>query len=417
MSPTNIRLAVISDLHYKHHEPATQCRPAIAMQGAHADPMQALLNIITEHDSKPTTEKIEADYLLCPGDITDRAGAEPFQHAWSRLKELKTALGARHIIASTGNHEVDSRVGTELDRAGNVEIESDPLKTLQKLEDYPSTALVGTERRWIYWGRGYEFIEEQNTLFLIINSSHYHWTTRAVEYERGRIGDVALDALRGEIGARVDKNRNRAFIALLHHHPIPHQDLDINLGKIEMTNGSRLMQVLSDTDVSWVVVHGHKHHARLITAQGGYARPVVFAAGSFGAQLDGALATQTRTQFYIADINIEDQSITPKAVGTLSAWSWSGTEWSKSTKHVHGLPDGCGFHIPELNMQELVTKLDNSLTTAGHSYINWSEAIRFVPELKCLMPEQIRRLRKIFESAGLKTTWQSDQWLPTEVAK
>lgn len=415
MSLKSIRLAVISDLHYKHHSGGILCRPAIASQGPHADPMDALLKMIAT--KKTTCEEIAADYLLCPGDITDRAGAEPFQQAWVQLKELKDSLNAKHMIVSTGNHEVDSRAGEALDRPGNVEIESDPLKMLQKLDDYPSTALIGSERRWIYWGRGYEFIEEPGVLFLIVNSSHYHWTTRAAEYERGRIGDVALDALRQEIGEKVNVDRNRAFVVLLHHHPIPHQDLDLELGKIEMANGSRLVQALADTDVTWLVIHGHKHHARLITAQGAYARPVVFAAGSFGAQLDGALATQTRTQFYIINLAIEDQSITPRATGSLSAWSWSGTDWSKSTKTVHGLPDGCGFQIPEIDLQVLSQKVIDLVSDSGSSFMNWNEAVRAIPELQRLMPEQIKRLRRVFDAKGIKSTWQNDQWLPTEVAQ
>lgn len=415
MSPKNIRLAVISDLHYRRHASDLICRPAIASQGAHADPMDALLKKIREAPSP--AEKICADYLLCPGDITDRAGAEPFHQAWGRLKELKDALGCQHIIASTGNHEVDSRAGEEQDQPGNVEVESDPLKMLQRLQDYPSTALMDNDRRWVYWGRGYEFIELPDTLILIINSSHYHWTTRAVEYERGRIGDVALDSLRDEIGKFVNTNKNRAFIALLHHHPIPHQDLDVELGKIEMSNGSRLIQLLADTDVHWLVVHGHKHHARLITAQGAYARPVVFAAGSFGAQLDGALATKTRTQFYIVNLQIEDQSVSPKVTGSISAWSWSGTDWARSTKVVHGLPDGCGFKIPELDLQDLANKVHTYLLGNDSAFANWSEAACAVPDLKHLMPDQIKRLKRIFEAKGIKSTWQDDNWFPTEVSK
>lgn len=418
MSPKTLKLAIISDLHYRRHEATNPCRPAIASQGAHADPMSGLLKIIKEQNlSSNSDDHIQADYLLCPGDITDRAGAEPFEYAWGQLKELQEALGARHLITTTGNHEVDSRTGAEYDRPGNTEIITDPLKMLQKLRDYPSTALIKNDRRWVYWGRGYEFIEEEGVLFLLINSSHYHWTTRAIEYERGRIGEVALEELRQEIALKVNSDRNRVFVVLLHHHPIPHQDLDIELGTIEMTNGSRLMQVLGDSGVVWIVIHGHKHHARLITAQGAYARPVVFAAGSFGAQLDGALATKTRTQFYILSAEIEDQSITPKATGTLSVRAWSGTEWDISTKIAHGLPDGCGFHIPDLDLQQLAEQIKLLISSEESSYLSWSETVRAIPNLKCLMPDQLKRLGSVFDATGIKTTWQKDQWLPKEIAE
>lgn len=414
MSIQKLRLAIISDLHYRHHESGLDCRSAVAVQGAHADPMPALLEIIKTGDS--SNEEIKCDYLLCPGDITDRAGVEPFNQAWEHLKKLKTALGAKHLIASTGNHEVDSRANPALDTPGSVIFEADPLKVLHQHSDYPSSTFIGNERRWIYWGRGYDFIEEPGVLFLLINSSHYHWTMRAAEYEKGRIGDVALDLLRVEIESRVSGDFNRAFVVLLHHHPIPHEDLDVDLGKIEMGNGSRLIQVLEESGVTWIIVHGHKHHARLISAQGSNARPIVFAAGSFGARLGGVLATRTRTQFYILNLEILDQSLGAKAIGTIDSWSWSGSSWSRSTHINDGLPDGCGFRVPELDIASLAAKLGRHLTDCDQSFLEWTEALSIFPELKSLMPSQIKQLKKTLPKLNINTTWSDNDWFPKEVA-
>jgi predicted MPP superfamily phosphohydrolase len=409
MSDNLVRIAVISDLHYLNYGQEGS-RPAVAQQGTYSDPMEGLLCLLQEQASP-----VRADYLLCPGDITDRANSEAFTQGWERLKQLQLALRASHLIATTGNHEVDSRAGDQHDRPGSVEVEADPLKMLQGLRDYPSTAIDG-DRRWVYWGRGYEFIEGDGVLFLVINSSHYHWTTRANEFERGRVGDVALAVLREEIAERVALDRNRAFVVLLHHHPIPHQDLDHQLGRIEMANGPRLMQLLEESGVAWIVVHGHKHHARLITAQGGPARPIVFSAGSFGARLDGSLGLKTRTQFYIVNLHVEDQAIAPKNCGTVHAWAWCDNEWIPATRYVHGLPDGCGFRLPQLDIEQLGRAVLALVSNRG-PYLSWKEAVQELPDLGFLMPSELTLLKKVFVSLGVKATWAHDRWFPTEVSK
>lgn len=165
-----IRLAVASDLHYKlstgSAEPA---RPATAVTGIAGDPMHALLEMIKRENRGGT--RLTADYLLCPGDIADRASPPGFDRGWYQLKELRAALGAAHLLAATGNHEVDSRPDKLADIPGNSEHAIDPLATIQKHTDYPCSCMT-EEQRWIYWGRGYYLVEEPNAIFLVVNSSH-----------------------------------------------------------------------------------------------------------------------------------------------------------------------------------------------------------------------------------------------------
>lgn len=218
---TSIRLAIASDLHYVEPSNGGVSLPAAANSNPANDPMQVLLARIAK-DKTSREHEFEADYLICPGDVTNQASAAGFEEGWSRLKALQVALGARHILATTGNHEVHSRAGQKDDVVGLSTQVLDPLAAIQRHADYPSTCLNG-EDRWVYWGRGYQIVEEPNILFVIINSSHFHPTTRANEFERGRISDIALGLLRTELNQRIAINKRRAFIALLHHHPIPHE--------------------------------------------------------------------------------------------------------------------------------------------------------------------------------------------------
>lgn len=413
----SVRLAVISDLHYRTHSSEGECRPAVSSQGVHDDPMAGLLRHLQKHkESLETSDGQIADYLLCPGDIADKANELAFDEGWKKLKELQNALGARHLVASTGNHEVNSRASSETDLAGNVEIEIDPLKSLQKHHDYPTTAFTENNQRWVYWGRGFEFIEDGNVLILLINSSHYHWTTRTVEFERGRLGDIALAELQIEIKRRVSGSSQRLFVALLHHHPIPHQHLSYDLGNIEMTNGSRLISMLEDSGVPWLIVHGHKHHARLIPAQGGHYGPLVFAAGTFGAHLSGTLALETRPQFYLIEAKLSP-SVNSEVSILIRALSWTGSDWIWSTKKNHGLPDRCGFRLPRTDPTAIASAIRNFLDSTSDTVLKWEQVMNAVTELKYILPTDIQHVQRALANASVNTVWDDDEWFPSEVSK
>jgi 3',5'-cyclic AMP phosphodiesterase CpdA len=412
----SIRLAIASDLHYTRIGSADSCRPSTAMSGVAGDPMHALMGQAAPGASAlPDRLDLRADYLLCPGDITNKASSDGFNEGWRCLKGLQRALGARHLLAATGNHEVSSRAGERDDQPGNSEQAIDPLATIQRHADYPSTALTD-DARWIYWGRGYVLIEEPQVTFLLINSSHFHPTTRANEFERGRISDVAIDRLRNELAAAVDRDRTKAFVALLHHHPIPHQLLDIEQDRIDMRNGAQLIEVLVETGVAWFVVHGHKHQGRLIQAQGGQGSPIVMAAGSFGVFLEGDFATKTRLQFYIVEIELLDQAAQPALRGEVRAVSWTGSGWEVARGRAHGLPDRCGFSIPHIDLGKAVSELRRLLGQSDQPYLRWVEVLELVPDLRFLMPNDARILRTQCAANGVGVTWDEGLWFPSEVS-
>jgi predicted MPP superfamily phosphohydrolase len=411
-----IRLAIAADLHYSPAQAPQPSRPAAAFTGAAGDPMHALLQRLGRENASGGSE-LKADYLLCAGDITNKASPEGFDEGWARLKDLQVALDARHLLAVTGNHEVNSRAGEVDDQPGNSEQALDPLAIIQKHPDYPCTAFDDTQR-WVYWGRGYQVINEPQAVFLLLNSSHFHPTTRANEFERGRVSDIALAMLRTDLKVLVEANKSKVFIALMHHHPIPHQPLDMPQDRINMHNGPQLMELLQETGVTWLVIHGHKHQGRLILAQGGLGSPVVFAAGSFGAILDGDAATLTKLQFYILEIDLVDQSVQPKARAHVRALYWSGSSWEWTKAYRDGVPDRCGYSVPSQDLEALVDELYSELNGEDSvPFLSWDEVLERKPKLRYLMPADARILRKIMESKGVKSTWPDNLSFPSEVAK
>ncbi|MGJ7902133.1 metallophosphoesterase family protein [Lysobacter sp. 1R34A] len=414
MERNKVRLAVVSDLHYTQF-PGSHCRPAAATQGVEYDPISALIDYIKSKRGHP--DEWAADYLLCPGDITDKASVAGFKEGWSKLILLKECLGAEHLLASTGNHEVDSRANETHDGYGNVEAELDPLKHLQECPDYPSSIWNGLDRQWVYWGRGYEFIDTGSVLFLLINSSHYHQTTRKNEFERGRIGDLGIDLLRAEIEEKVNSSRASAFVVLLHHHPVNHENLDISLGRIEMTNGARLIEVLAESGVSWLIVHGHKHHGRVLLTQGSGCQSVVIAAGSAGALLSGKHGINCRLQAYLIEIDSEGASISPSLKGHIRALSWFDNQWQPAFSNNHGIPDGSGFSFPAISIDGLVHSILGVLNKQpGRNFVTWDELRVELPSLRYLMPGQLRHLKAALEKASVRTTWPDAHYFPKEIS-
>lgn len=403
-------------MHYREYSVGEECRPATSQGGTGYDPIAALIKYV--EGCEGTEDEWKADFLLCPGDITDRASKKGFLTGWGKLKSLKTALRAQHLIASTGNHEVDSRAESSHDTSGHVEIELDPIRALQETDDYPSSIWNGEDRRWVYWGRGYEFIQVSGVLFLLINSSHYHSTTRENEYERGRIGTHIVDMLRKEIASRVKQDGIKAFVALLHHPPVNHESLDVELGRIDMTNGSKLVEVLEESQVPWLVIHGHKHHGRLILAQGEVCQPVVFAAGSAGALMKGTHGLTTRLQAYLIELIVPDPdtSVLPILQGHVRALSWIDNSWKYATDVNHGIPDRCGFSSPPVDLSNLVRSVQDHIKNSGQSFVKWGELVDSIPQLKLLMPKQMDAIRSAFQKAGIKATWRPGAGLPSDLS-
>ncbi|CAG2084438.1 metallophosphoesterase [Xanthomonas arboricola pv. juglandis] len=407
---SSIKFVVVSDLHYRKHE-NSQIRPEVTSRGqAQYDPMESLIRYVQD-------AQIKADYIICPGDITDKASAEALREGWGRLNELKEAVSARHLITATGNHEVSSRVFDEVhDRAGNVEAAIDPIGVLQDLDGYPSSIWNGVDRDMVYWGKGYEFIDDGDLLLLLINSSHFHPTTRENEFERGRIGDSAIRRLGSEIKQKIADCGAKIFIAVLHHPPISHESPNYDLGRIPMYNGPELINILNKSCRPWLVVHGHKHDGRVVMAQGAGFQPIVFAAGSLGADLARSVAAvYTRQQAYMIDIEIP-QGAMPTLKGTVTSLSWIDHHWVVAEKTSHGVPSGSGFSFPPVDLHQLAHNISTKISTAAEPYLKWAELVDALPELRYIMPGQLEMLRSLVEALGGEFTWLEDHSFPADIA-
>jgi predicted MPP superfamily phosphohydrolase len=99
-----LRIAIISDIHaYDGIEPdkaPSHC--CITENDPTKNPLSGLRQLIAN-------ESLRADLLFCPGDLGEKAQPSAIHYAWGKLHELKGLLKAKHLVATTGNHDIDSR--------------------------------------------------------------------------------------------------------------------------------------------------------------------------------------------------------------------------------------------------------------------------------------------------------------------
>ncbi|MGI4838360.1 MAG: metallophosphoesterase family protein [Janthinobacterium lividum] len=405
----SLRIAIATDLHYLKDEFGTVSTQVCA-KGTKIDPMNSLIDFLAEPDSpiRPV-----ANMLICPGDITTRACLQSFKHGWNDLRKLKEFLKADELIASTGNHEVSSRGGAQHEQPGNSENAIKPFEHLITTQDYPAR-FSAAERKWVYWGRGYEVVTGSNWAVVTVNSCHYHNSLLANEYERGRIGDAALEELRAEL-----QNLSAQYdfrLLVLHHPPLPHEDIDVELGRIAMYNGDILLQALENTSQDWMVIHGHKHLFRLVKSPGGDYSPMVLGAASFGAMLDGDLANKTKNQFYIIELTQVEEYGSKRLKCRIESLCWDGVSWALTTSFSQGLPHGCGFDLSNsTKVGPLAGRIREILAAGEVPFRTWDEIADQIDALKYLMPTDILHLHKKLEELGVSRSPKLDSWFPSEL--
>lgn len=388
-----LKVAIVSDIHAVadgRERGASPSHCCVTETDPNRNPLLGLRKFIRD-------QKLKADLLLCPGDIGDKAHPTATHHAWQLIHEIKSELGAHCFAAVTGNHDIDSRHSyNKYDAKGMLQTLDPP---------YPFSDRALNDR---YWARHFVVICSKNYRVVVVNSSAFHGEGRyedtgQYEFERGRISDHTLAALRTELESKPAPLVN---ILLCHHHPHPHSELGLGEGDL-MLGGRELLEMLDGTFGSWLVIHGHKHHPKIEYAAGGTSSAVVFAAGSLAAVLHGDLHTASRNQFYILEFPY-GQFKKLGFVGRFRAWDWlSGHGWRAASKGSQLPPEG-GFGWRG-DMSNLATKVKRHVRKDAR----WTEITSKLPELQYVLPKDGRGLvRRLANELGLSIE-PPDEFPPT----
>lgn len=391
---TRLRLGVISDIHATLLSDKSSANALVTSppEAGKKNPLSDLLNFIDK-------ERIEFDYLLCPGDITNQADHHAFEWMWNQLHDLKTKAKATDLIAVCGNHDLDSRYLKDTE-------DPDPKGALLNLKNpFPNLNESDLNK---FWARHYVVLERSNPAphrIVLLNTCAYHGGAQE-EIKHGRISAKTIERIRTELA---DKDCAGINILLCHHHlhPLPAWGTESDYQYVK--KGGELLIALENLAIGpWLVVHGHRHWPDCFYAQGGSSSAVVFCSSSFGVS-----NAQITNQFHVLDIEINAEAPRPK--GQIKSWTWTlSTGWTDRriahSDKSFGPMAGFGYYggIPSL-----VTKIQTLIPQDG--YLQWQEFIGRLPEITYLLQSEYLILKTNLAKIGISI--YEEDGAPVQIAK
>jgi predicted phosphodiesterase len=357
-------IAVVSDLHCKHskseaqNEKATYLYSDLAKKPINKNPIEALKVLILK-------ETVTTKLLLCPGDISDKADSQGLISGWNFLSEIKTALSAKTLIATTGNHDVDSRKMN-----GNA-----PFQALKdSINNYPIDDNEDACKS--FWADGFCLYTDENYAVLIYNSSQFH--TDKDEAAKSEIKATTLEKIEKAIGNLPKGIRYK--VALSHHHPLKHSNVTYKDGDV-MERGDEFLEILSKHNFQ-IFIHGHKHEPRLRYNN----KLPVFCAGSFSSLMNLA-DTGARNLFHTIHLKPNEQK------GIIKSWEYSPYNgWQLKNDTL--FPCITGFGNLE-NINELAKSCATWFKGNGKEFDYYKNLVDQFPDIQFLIPEDQTKLHEL----------------------
>jgi hypothetical protein len=353
------------------------------------DAFMALRSLIAQ-------EKIEADLLICGGDLCDKADPIGVRYAWQCVSEVGKLAQVSKTLAVCGNHDLDSRYLLNDD-------DPDPKGSLQAL--LPIFPIDDEAMADKYWSRNFVTLQgpKPSTRILLLNSSAYHGGKPA-EIKHGRVTARTLDHMRIVLTNEGKRDLN---ILVCHHHPFPDSRLDGKADYEAIDNGQALLQLLDEpTFGPWLILHGHRHLARIIFAPGAVSQNVVIGAASFSAKI-----SEAANQVHLIDVGV---NASYPIFGKIRSWTFSyGQGFLSLPQNKNALPSHCGFGFKG-SMGDLATRVHAYVDSASDAYCLWGAVCTAVPDIDYLNPEQFRFFKQELKQRGLRISF-GDSGLPDQV--
>ncbi|WP_413708572.1 metallophosphoesterase family protein [Rhizobium sp. Rhizsp82] len=380
------RFLLVSDLHATDEDPSSSSAPSYV--SSYSASASARLDPISELEAVIRDEKLYPDYILCPGDITNRSNPRAFTYAWDRLNRLALSCGAK-LIATVGNHDLDSRYK---------ENKFDPRGYVMSIK--PQIPVIERERFLEFWAENFTVISEPDCNIVVVNTAAYHGGGKevAAEIEHGRISELTLLAIAEAIRAAPKADTN---VLLCHHHPIKGDQGDVEFVG-QTRGGEKLIELLEKARSSWILIHGHKHVPDIFYGHGGANAPIIVGCASFSAQVNADSQNKNPNQFHflVTDpVGARAEGLT--TAGSLLSWTWQpGVGWSKPYRGVIGLPHFAGFGFRG-SVRVLVDRVNDLLVANGTSYETWPNAVAAIAGLERLIPTDFDAFEAELAESGL----------------
>ena len=351
-------------------------------------------------------ERITANYLILPGDITHKAHLQEVQLASEFILQVADVLSVprNKIVFAPGNHDVDWSVYDVTDTAG-----------VRWQERYASLAHESAYfRTLINQGSGNLLSSPHFTawkfddLFAISYNSASH-DSPSTEVHHGLCDPGHLVELRryldsiGDIGGHVR-------VLVVHHHlhnfsdPFPEMP-DFSL----MTNAENLFSLLHERRFDFII-HGHLHQPRFeaLSTQT-YPHLPTLCSGSFSVEIDTRYAGTINNQFHL--VTIDGRAGNENQIkGKITSWTnnqcrgWVPSEESSSGID-HVIPFG-SYVMPG----DLDAVLNPFITHwfEEHDHILWKDVVDQFPHLEYLpINSAVAAFKRMGQRLGKQVMYQT----------
>lgn len=394
INPT-LNFLIVSDLHAHDGPPDAGNSPSYIstnkLYSAKAtNPLAGIAELITARG-------LEVDWLVTPGDLGDQAKPSCQSFAWDQLENLRKELGAKHLIGTAGNHDIDSRRAFP---------GFDPKSSLQKLiPEFPISIDCYDKKDGVYgdryWSRNFVLVpfSEFDCSLLVINSCAFHGFASHVkkpptEHLNGKISSLTLAAIREAIADL----KTRVNIVLVHHHLT--RNPFVQDGNSVMVNGDHLIELFKQSERQWLIVHGHQHAPMLNYADASAFTPIILSAGSVAAKTypvrDGH---QARNQIHHVSIPVSKiEASGVRLVGSVTSWSWSFHRGWQPASSDGGIrfQSGFGFRPDFLTLRDtIVASVKGSAAVPAWKEVTPSHDVDY------LVPDDIDGLVRLIEREGV----------------
>jgi len=405
-----ISLLVISDIHASDNDltddkAVSWYSTLPAFDTPMRNPFRGISKLLTD-------EGLSVDLLICPGDLADCAVPTAQEKAWQSLAKLQREVGAKRLVATVGNHDVDSRTKHSV---------FDPKTTLQSLT--PIFPGLSEKQCDFFWSRNFVIFEEGGVRFVVLNSAAFHGihsgdaSDSNKEYLHGRVSEKTIDA----IASKLDAKHCKLNILLMHHHIYKNDHIDPR-DYSAMINGEALIRKLIEkSDARWLVIHGHQHYPDLFYAHGGARSPVVLSAGSMSRRLTGTLSTRALNQIYHIELPYSEyEALGWNPCGIIRSWHWTDKiGWNRTSfarPESASIPFGSGFGCRK-DPDAWAVEIKNEFLASKASHLDWPALMRKLPALKYVLPSDLRMVVAALKSKYNIRTVNDDDGFPFQIGQ
>jgi predicted phosphodiesterase len=397
------RIAVLSDLHLGN------ARREMEYTGDTPSRIN-YLDIFSEFARK---EEITADYIVIPGDISDKGKDEEFREFDDFISVVSSSLETprENIIISPGNHDKNWAYGEQLkDRNFEERLAGSYKPYLTELSKILNTA---NQCRNSHASDPYFKVWEDDCIYCITFNSAVE-DFRETQPHYGTAQYSAIKKLEQQLNQDNERIKDKLKLFICHHHPIqyssPLNDLypDFSI----MGNAEGVLSALHDSAFDFVI-HGHKHIPNFHINANHHMRPLIcFCAGSFSANLPHEYQGISTNLFHIIETSKAPSSNTAK--GKIYSWAYLvGHGWHTAKENITGIDPMLTFgnFASSSDIEKRLRDLLSPILDSGkHSLLK--ELYKIDPDLE-FTPNKSKRfaLEKLSKELGFQIIPHDDDFL------